>query len=134
MKRIRDEGRMEGLVVGALFGAAVAAIATLLFAPKSGKELRKDIGEGTSKTLEHADEYLDTAKKKGSKMVEDAEKSASQYLDLAAGKSEGALSKAKGLFNRKKNEAADMVDDTAETLKDKYNDKGESYNTYQYKM
>lgn len=133
LKRIKNKGRTEGLIIGAVLGAAAATVASLLFAPKSGKDLRKDISEGTSKTLEHADDYLDTAKKKGSKLVDDVEKSASEYLNLAGDKTDNAFSKAKGLFKRKANEAEDMMEDTTDALKDKYNDKGQNYNTYQYK-
>lgn len=133
MKRIRDKGRTEGLIIGVVLGAAVATVASLLFAPKSGKDLRKDISEGTSKTLEQADDYLDTAKKQGSKLADDVEKSAFEYLNLAGDKTDNAFSKAKGLFKRKTNEAEDMVEDTTETLKDKYNNQGQHYNTYQYK-
>ena len=57
MKRVRDRGRQEGFVVGAVVGAVVASVASLLFAPKSGKDLRRDISEGTNETLEQADDY-----------------------------------------------------------------------------
>ncbi|REK71256.1 YtxH domain-containing protein [Paenibacillus paeoniae] len=36
----------SGIVVGALVGGAVGAITALLFAPKSGQQLRSDIGNG----------------------------------------------------------------------------------------
>lgn len=134
IRKIRNEGRTEGFIVGALIGAATAAVASLLFAPKSGKELRKDISEGTSKTFENADGYLDTAKKRGSQIVEDVEKSASSYLSIAGDKTEEALSKAKGLFKKKAKEAEELVEDIVEDEpKYKYNYNGKKYNTYQFK-
>ena len=131
--KIRNESRAEGFILGAIAGAAAAAIASLLFAPKSGKDLRKDISEGTSKTLEQADGYLDAAKQKGSQMVDDVEKSASEYFNLAGNKTDDVVSKTKKLFERKPDKAEEAVEETTDSLKDKYNDKGQKYNTYQYR-
>src|SRR5699024_2244697 len=131
--KIRKISRAEGFILGAVVGAATASIASLLFAPKSGKDLRKDISEGTSKTLEQADDYLDAAKQKGSQMVEDVEKSASEYFNLVGNKTDDASSKTKKLFKRKTDEVEDKVEETTDSLKDKYKDKGQKYNTYQYK-
>ena len=41
MQRWKDQYRTEGFIVGLLVGAATAALASLLLAPKSGKDLRK---------------------------------------------------------------------------------------------
>lgn len=134
IRKIRNEGRTEGFIVGALIGAATAAVASLLFAPKSGKDLRKDIKEGTNKTLENADGYFDTAKKRGTEIVEDVEKSASSYLSVAGEKTDEALTKAKGLFKKKAKEAEELVEDVVEDEpKHKYNYNGKKYNTYQFK-
>lgn len=103
MGRIRDKGRAEGLLIGVLVGALIAAITSLLFAPKSGKDLRKDIGDGTHKALEQADEYLDVARKKGASVVDDASKAASSYFNMATKKvdevTEEAVDKAEELMN-----------------------------------
>jgi gas vesicle protein len=40
-----DRDRMGGFGIGLLLGAAIGAIAGLLFAPKSGKELREELEE-----------------------------------------------------------------------------------------
>lgn len=134
LRKIRKVGRTEGFVVGAIIGAATAAAASLLFAPKSGKDLRKDISEGTNKTLENVDGYFDTAKKRGTGIVEDVEKSASSYLSVAGEKTDEALSKAKALFNKKAKEAEELVEDVVEDEpKYKYNYNGKKYNTYQFK-
>ncbi|MNG06969.1 YtxH-like protein [compost metagenome] len=39
----------KGFLLGALAGAVVGSVTALLFAPKSGKELRSDIAEGAQK-------------------------------------------------------------------------------------
>ncbi len=40
-----NNGMVKGLVIGLLAGGAIGAIVALLYAPKSGKELRADIRE-----------------------------------------------------------------------------------------
>lgn len=42
----------KGLLWGALVGSVVGSVTALLFAPKPGKELRKDISEGTAAGIE----------------------------------------------------------------------------------
>ncbi|MEK4297547.1 YtxH domain-containing protein [Paenibacillus sp. FSL R5-0744] len=42
----------KGLLWGALVGSVVGSVTALLFAPKPGKELRKDIAEGTAAGIE----------------------------------------------------------------------------------
>ena len=39
----QENGYVKGLFIGLLTGSAIGAIVALLYAPKSGKELRKDI-------------------------------------------------------------------------------------------
>jgi len=112
--RRKDQHRAEGFIVGALVGAVVAAIASLLFAPKSGKELRKDIGDEKDKALDQADDYLGKARDKGSEVVEDVEEQASSYFDVASDKVD---------------EVADDLTDDAKAARDK----GQTYKTYQFK-
>lgn len=47
-----DKQEKKGLALGAVFGAIVGVIAGILFAPKSGKETRKDIRVATEKTID----------------------------------------------------------------------------------
>lgn len=112
----KDKFRVEGLIVGLLIGAIVAALTSLLFAPKSGKELRTDIGKETNKALKHADDYLDTARKKGEEVAEDVGSTASSYFDIASTKVDRAMSKTKGMFNRKAKKAEDKADEIAEEI------------------
>lgn len=88
MNMKNEESFFEGFLFGTLFGAAVSAIVALLFAPKSGKDFRKDISEGTAKTLESTDEYLELAREKGTQVIHDVEDAALAYFNLAADKAE----------------------------------------------
>lgn len=88
MNMKNEESFFEGFLLGAIFGAAVSALVALLFAPKSGKDFRKDISEGTAKTLESTDEYLELAREKGTKVIHDVEDAALAYFNLATDKAE----------------------------------------------
>jgi gas vesicle protein len=46
----------------------------LLYAPKSGKELRRDIKEKTGELVDKGEEYLAKAKTKASEMMNEAKK------------------------------------------------------------
>ncbi len=107
----------KDFVLGVVFGATVSAIAALLFAPKSGKELRKDLGETTSKTLESTDEYLDLAREKGSKVMHDMEDAASTYFSIAENKMKSAFTKAENQLDETTDNLDELVEDTIEEIK-----------------
>ena len=112
----KDKFRVEGLITGLLIGALVAALSALLFAPQSGKELRSDIGKGTSKALDQAEGYLDTARKKGEHLVEDVSDAASSYFEVANDKVGETVHKTKGLFNQKAKEVENKVDEVTDNI------------------
>lgn len=61
-----------GFFLGALFGASVAGIAALLYAPKSGKELRRDIAVEVDQFLDSASDYTDYAVERGVELYDAA--------------------------------------------------------------
>lgn len=48
----------KGILVGSIIGGAVGAIIALLFAPKSGKELRQEIANKTNEFYKKASDYM----------------------------------------------------------------------------
>lgn len=71
----------SGFLKGTLFGAAVAGIAALLYAPKSGKELRKDLNQQANMAKDSAKDYVDIAKEKGTELKQTAQKAGSEYME-----------------------------------------------------
>lgn len=65
------------ILLGALVGAAVAGVATLLFAPKSGKKLRKEISGKANEAVDTAEDYMNVAKDKGADALETAQEAGS---------------------------------------------------------
>ena len=54
-----------GFLLGALIGGTAAAVTALLFAPKSGKELREDLAKEAGRYKEQLSEYGESAVAKG---------------------------------------------------------------------
>lgn len=54
----------KSLLWGVLAGTVVGTVTALLFAPKPGKELRKDIAEGTSEAIDKVQEIAVQASEK----------------------------------------------------------------------
>lgn len=75
-----------------LVGAGIGAVLALLFAPKSGEELRNDIADATRKGIDKsreaaqqlgtkASEYYDTTKQKAGEYYEGARETAEEYYE-----------------------------------------------------
>ena len=55
---LKENGYGKGLIKGFLVGGTVVGLVSLFFAPKSGKELRKDIKDKSNKYLEEAEKII----------------------------------------------------------------------------
>lgn len=61
-----EENKMaKGLMIGFLAGGIVGGLIALLYAPKSGRELRNDIRIKKDEFLDDTAEYMQIAKEKG---------------------------------------------------------------------
>lgn len=54
-------GYINGFLAGALIGGAIGAITALVFAPKSGRELRRDIADRSVELYDKAQELIGRA-------------------------------------------------------------------------
>lgn len=83
--------------IGALFGAAVGAVAALLTAPKSGKETREDIKRKAGEIKSDAASKADDVRKKAEDVKKDVEAKAKDFTSRA----ENAVQGARDGFNKK---------------------------------
>ncbi|WNS46202.1 YtxH domain-containing protein [Paenibacillus sp. MMS20-IR301] len=58
----------KSLLWGVIAGSVIGTVTALLFAPKPGKELRKDIAEGTVEAVDKVQEIAAQAGEKGSEL------------------------------------------------------------------
>ena len=82
-----EEGFSKGLILGAIIGATAGAITALLFAPKSGKELRQDIatksGEIYENVGEHTKNVVSASKEKAQEIIQAAKRQAETIIQGA---------------------------------------------------
>jgi gas vesicle protein len=65
---------------GLLIGAALGALAALLFAPKTGREMRDTLTRETSRLKDNAYKAANDLRDKGTKLVDRAQKRASSAV------------------------------------------------------
>ena len=89
----RDESELGTQLTCFAIGATVGAVVALLFAPKSGRELRQDVADATRKGVDRAretgtqlsaraGEYYETAASKAGELASSAREAASRRGDL----------------------------------------------------
>ena len=77
-----EKGVAKGLFLGFLAGGIVGSVLALLYAPKSGKELRQDIKNKKEEILDDAEEYLDIAKHKAQDIINEGKKRSEEFKKL----------------------------------------------------
>lgn len=115
-----DENNFSsGMLMGLLVGGALGATLALLFAPKSGKELRQDIKSKTDVYLDDADKYIAEAKHKASDMINDGKKKSEKLIKEAKSKSDELLNDAERILS----DARSKTDEIVKTGKEKLDQK-----------
>jgi len=114
----------KGFIVGALVGGAMGAITALLFAPKSGEELRRDISDKSTELYlkagnlsQDASYEISNAINIGKKKADDIIYSAREKADELIANAEQTLKDARSKINSAKN----AVSDGMSTLKNAAN-------------
>ena len=112
-----DNGVGKGLLVGFLTGAVVGSVIALLYAPKSGEELRKDIKEKTDEFIGDAEEYLDKAKTRANELINDGKRKSESLVADAKVKVDGLLNEAEKILTEAKSKTNEYVE-TGKSLLD----------------
>lgn len=92
----------KGFFLGALVGSVLGGVTALLFAPKSGEKLRRDINKQYQQTSEKTHEIIDRVGHKAQQFAKNFTEQASDLVD-----------KAKDLADK----ARDVADDVACEIK-----------------
>ncbi len=91
----RDETSAATKLTYLIVGGGIGAILALLFAPKSGQELREDIADATRKGLEKSKEAAAQIQEKAGEYYEVSREKASELYQTAAEKAADLSEKAK---------------------------------------
>ncbi len=105
-----------GILFGFLAGGAIGAAFALLYAPKSGKELRDDIRTKSDDYLDSADKYVEQAKVKAKDLINEGKKRSDKLIDDAKIKSDELLRDAERIFKEAKSKANNSVAGGKSTL------------------
>ena len=79
----KRDNRSGSFLVGALVGTIAGAVGALLLAPKSGRELRKDIAEGAQQVSDKTVHTAHVIGEQTSKIAEQVSDQTSQLVDKA---------------------------------------------------
>jgi gas vesicle protein len=90
----REDASVSSKLTYLIIGGGIGAVIALLFAPKSGKELREDIADASRKGLEkgkeaaaqlqeRAGEYYETGREKASELYQNAQGKAGELSEKA---------------------------------------------------
>ena len=104
-----DNGYVKGLFVGLLAGGAIGALVALLYAPKSGKELRNDIKSKTDEYYDETEKFIADAKVKAKDMMNEGKKRSENIIANAKSKSEELLKNAERIFTEAKSKTGSFV-------------------------
>tara|TARA_E500000331_G_scaffold343039_1_gene377411 strand:+ start:24 stop:617 length:594 start_codon:yes stop_codon:yes gene_type:complete len=115
---VMGKNKAEGFLLGTIVGAVIAGASALLFAPKSGKEMRDDITKQTNKSKGQFQEYADLAKEKGTELKETAQKASSDYMKNA----KDTYSQVADSLNKGKDQHKDTLDQIKKEAMDTVND------------
>ena len=140
----REETSASTKLTYLLIGGGIGAILALLFAPKSGEELREDLAGATRKSLdrtreaagqlgERAGEYYDTARERAGRLGErageyyEATRERAGHLGERAGELYGtARERAGELAGTARERAGDLYDSARSTAQHAYDSAGEA--------
>ncbi len=94
-----NRGLTKGLLIGFLAGGIVGALAALLYAPKSGKELRADIKRKANDIAEGAGEYIQNARSKAVDIVNEGKERSDQLIAETKEKAEHLMGSAEKVLS-----------------------------------
>jgi gas vesicle protein len=103
---------LKGMVIGSLVGGAVGALVALLYAPKPGVELRKDISEKSTELYGKASDYFSTASETvqhtAQTIINQGKEKAQAIVDSARKQADELMHRAQGLIVDAKDKASQV--------------------------
>jgi gas vesicle protein len=94
---MKESSNSRDFVTGAIVGGLAGALAALLLAPKSGKELRGNLNEQTSTLRGKTDKLRETAMTKGSELASVAKDKAAVLKETVSQQSSTLVNKVKDI-------------------------------------
>src|SRR5699024_1024986 len=109
------------LLLGTLVGGVIGASSAILFTPKSGKKIRKDINVSSKEALEKASEWKDTLQVKNSEDTDQAIGKCSDFIDKDDELAE-KITRCMNEITRIEEDVAEFITETADKTNNLYED------------
>ena len=111
-----NKSSAKGFILGVLTGGLVGAATALLFAPKSGRELRNDIRLKKDELIDDTSEYLQIAKTKAGDLINEGRRKSEELISDAKKKAGSLIDDANVILNDAKSKATTALGSTKEKL------------------
>ncbi len=98
-----NDGMARGLIVGFIAGTIAGAVIALLYAPKSGRELRADIKEKAKDVADNAEEYVARSKAKAVEIVNEGKNKSNTLLNDARSRAASIMGDAQRIMSEARN-------------------------------
>jgi gas vesicle protein len=115
---MKQNSSAKGIVIGFLAGGAIGGLTALLYAPKSGKELRSDIRKKSKELVHEGEQYIDSAKTKATEIITDGKKKAEDLMREARSKASSILSHGRDYVTDEASRIKDAVKAGVDTFND----------------
>jgi gas vesicle protein len=112
-----SSGLSKGLLIGLLTGSAVGAAFALLFAPKSGRELRSEISTATTDYVDKVGDMLSSATERAQQIVNDGRERAETIVDEARQRASTLLADAEKVVSDARTKASGQATRIADATK-----------------
>lgn len=103
---------------GFIAGGVLAGVTALLFAPKSGREFRKDIDKKRKVLINEAEEYWETAKTKTAGIITDSKRKAEEIISDAKGKASSIFGQGRDFVTGEAGKVKDAVKARVDTYRE----------------
>ena len=114
MDKDQESKLTKGLFFGFVAGGIVGAVAALLFAPKPGRELRKDLRAQKDKLVDKAAEFLNATAEAGEDALNTGQERSRELISAARQRANSILENAERALSDAKTKAAGTIE-TART-------------------
>jgi len=125
IKMSEEKGFANGFLLGILAGGITGGLIALLYAPKSGLELRKDISDKKNELIEDAEQYYTNAKVKANEILTDGKRKAEELVEDAKRKANEISSTGKEKISKIKDALKSGIDAYNEERDRKYSEADE---------
>ena len=115
---MQEKSSVKGIVIGFLAGGAIGGLTALLYAPKSGREFRRDIKNKSKELVHEGEQYIDSAKTKATEIISDGRKKDEDLMREAKSKASSILTHGRDYVTDEASRIKDAVKAGVDTFND----------------